>query len=134
MNALIAELLALAVAWTGYALPAAVPALEVASANEMPCPCMGFFGYARRVQGYGVAFDIPARLMLRRDVDTDTALGRSILLHELVHALQAQRGTAAYGTSEWHRREREAYRVQARYLGISSSFAPPAWHLTAKDD
>lgn len=134
MDTLISELLGFALAWTGYVPPAALPALEVVTAAEMPCPCLGFFGYARRVPGYGTAMQIPARLMLRADVNVESAMGRSILLHELVHALQAQHGPAQYGTGEWHRREREAYRVQARYLGIASSFVPAAWHLTARDD
>ncbi len=42
--------------------------------------------------------------------------GRSILLHELVHALQAQQGAAEYGSALWYRREREAYQVQYRFL------------------
>lgn len=134
MDALVAELLAMAAAWTGYLAPPRVPVVEVVAATEMPCPCLGYYGYARRVQGYGIMVEIPSRLLLRQDVDTDSVVGRSILLHELVHALQAGNGSAVHGTGEWHRREREAYRVQARFLGISTSFSPAPWHLGAKDD
>jgi len=119
MDALIAQLLHLAVAWTGYSEPASVPVVQVVSAEQMPCPCMGFFGYSMQIQGYGATIELPARLLLREDVDLSKPYGSSILLHELVHALQAQQGPAQYGSTLWQRREHEAYQVQFRFLRAS---------------
>ncbi len=119
MDALIAQLLQLAVAWTGYPEPIPIPTVQIVSAQQMPCPCMGLFEYGTRIQGYGSTFEGHARLLLRQDVDLSTPYGASILLHELVHALQAQQGAAQYGSPTWHRREREAYQVQFRFLRAS---------------
>ena len=91
---------------------------------------MGMFRYARRIQGYGATLEVPAELLLRDEVNLETLLGRSILLHELVHALQAQEGPAEYGSPLWSAREREAYRVQLRFLrssGVSLHGQPEAW-------
>lgn len=48
------------------------------------------------------------------DLDLDSAIGRSYLLHELVHHLQFAHGQDAHACRG--RLEAEAYRVQARYL------------------
>jgi hypothetical protein len=119
MTDLIAHLLHLAAAWTGYPEPAVPPEVHIVSAAKIPCPCLGVFLYSRRVSSYGTTFTIPARLLLHHDVDLAHPYGRSILLHELVHALQAQEGPAEFGSPLWHRREREAYRVQYRFLRAS---------------
>jgi hypothetical protein len=119
MNDLLAHLLHLAMAWTGYVGPEALPEVEVVVAAQMPCDCMGVFLYTRRFHGYGTSVQYPARLLLRKDVDLDSAYGRSILLHELVHALQAKDGPAEFASPLWYRREREAYRVQWRFLRAS---------------
>lgn len=121
MTDLVALLLQLAVGWTGQPMPPATPPVEILSEARMPCRCPGFFAYERRVQGYGSLTIIPERLLLREDVDLETPLGRSILLHELVHLVQAQAGPAAFGTSLWYSREREAYRLQARYLQLAGT-------------
>jgi hypothetical protein len=113
---LVVALLRVIVAWGGLPWPAHVPPVEIVAAADMPCNCQGFFAYARESRGYGGTTRIPGRLLLRNDVNLDTALGRSILLHELVHAMQAQSGPAEFGTPLWHRRERQAYAFQARYL------------------
>jgi hypothetical protein len=119
MDALIAQLLRLAVAWTGYPEPDVTPVVQIVSAQQMPCPCMGFFRYSTQIQGYGATIEAAGYLLLREDVDLSTPHGSSILLHELVHALQGQHGPAQYGSPIWHRREREAYQVQFRYLRAS---------------
>jgi hypothetical protein len=76
--------------------------------------------YATRfTAGYGATVSTQARLLLHHDVDLEDPYGRSILLHELVHALQAQEGPAEFGSLLWQRREREAYRVQHRFLRAS---------------
>lgn len=113
---LVAALLRVIVAWSGQPWPAHVPTVEIVPAASMPCNCQGFFAYARESRGYVGVNRIPERLMLRDDVDLGTPLGRSILLHELVHAMQAQDGRAEYGTPLWYRRERQAYAFQTRYL------------------
>ncbi|MBX9965526.1 MAG: hypothetical protein K2Y35_20885 [Burkholderiales bacterium] len=113
---LVAALLRVIVAWSGQPWPAHIPPVEIVPSASMPCNCQGFFAYARESRGYGGVTRIPERLLLRDDVNLATALGRSILLHELVHALQAQSGPAEYGTPLWYRRERQAYAFQARYL------------------
>jgi hypothetical protein len=113
---LVAVLLRVIVAWSGQPWPAHVPTVEVLPAVSMPCNCQGFFAYARESRGYGGTTRIPERLLLRDDVNLATPLGRSILLHELVHAMQAQNGPAEVGTPLWHRRERQAYALQVRYL------------------
>ena len=119
MTDLIAQLLQLAAAWTGYPEPAVPPEVHIVSAAEIPCPCLGVFLYSRQFAGYGATVSVPARLLLRQDVDLQDPYGRSILLHELVHALQAQEGPAEFGSPLWYRREREAYRVQHRFLRAS---------------
>ncbi len=134
MESIVAQLLELAVAWTGYVQPAQLPDVEVLPPAAMPCPCMGFFAYARRVPGYGTTIHLPSRLLLRTDVDVETPAGRSILLHELVHALQAGAGPAAFGSREWYRREREAYGVQARYLRMEDVYTLPGWPLSMRDE
>lgn len=129
MSDLVAILLHLAVSWSGQPMPPATPTLEILPAAQMPCNCQGFFGYARREPGYGAVIEFPARLLLREDVDLGTPLGRSILLHELVHAVQAQDGPAEFGTPLWYQRERQAYRLQARYLSYAGSVVRlTAWH------
>jgi hypothetical protein len=128
MDELIAQLLTLAVAWSGYPAPATPPAVHIVSAARIPCRCPGFFGYTARIHGYGGTSDLSGELLLRDDVDLHGPYGRSILLHELVHALQAQEGSAEYGSPLWYRREREAYRVQFRFLR-ASGFAHTGGHL-----
>lgn len=133
MTDLVAELLALAAAWTGYPEPAVPPEVHIVSAAEMPCPCLGAFLYSRQFMGYGTTVVTPARLLLRDDVDLQQPYGRSILLHELVHVLQAPRGPAAFGSPLWHRREREAYRVQYRFLRMAG-IPRPSLVFTSSED
>ena len=116
MDELIAQLLALAVAWSGYPAPTIVPAVHIVPAARIPCPCAGFYAYIKRFHSYGGAPENTGELLLRDDVDLHALYGRSILLHELVHALQAQQGPAEYGSALWFRREREAYKIQYRFL------------------
>jgi hypothetical protein len=134
MDSVVAHLLELAMAWTGYAMPAALPPLERPDARAMPCPCIGALVYPRRAFGYGAEMLAPMRLMLRSDVDLDLPVGRSILLHELVHVLQAQSGVAQAGSELWHAREREAHAVQQRYLRSVGVFVQPGWQFSMRDD
>ena len=58
-----------------------------------------------------------AEILLGPDVDLASALGRSYLVHELVHAYQDDEGVASEAPClGWL--EEEAYRVQASYLRI----------------
>lgn len=130
MNQLLSSLLQLALAWSLYDEPVALPAVEIIPSGQMPCHCKGLFLYAQPYSGYEGLGTRQARLLLREDVDLSTAYGQSILLHELVHALQAQQGAVASGTRQWHIREREAYRLQYRFMRatgltyLDESFAP----------
>jgi hypothetical protein len=119
MDELVAQLLVLAVAWSGYPAPATMPAVHIVSAARIPCPCAGFYAYITRFHSYGAAPERTGEVLLRDDVDLHGLYGRSILLHELVHALQGQQGAAEYGSGLWYRREREAYRIQYRFLRAS---------------
>ena len=117
MDELIAQLLTLAVAWSGYPAPATVPAVHIVSAARIPCRCPGFFGYTARIHGYGAAPEFSGELLLRDDVDLHGTYGRSILLHELVHALQAQEGCGGV---------RLAAVVPARARGVPCPVSVPA--------
>lgn len=84
-----------------------------------PCPAIGFTALAPeagQMRSQAGAFD-PAtgRIELAPDLDLQTALGQSYLLHELVHAAQVAAGEhlrqACIGLLE-----AEAYRVQAAFL------------------
>ena len=58
------------------------------------------------------------RVIISDRLDIDTVVGQSFVIHEFVHALQfAAKGAALYDTCEHlYQTEREAYRVQQRYL------------------
>jgi len=131
MDPLVAELLFLASLWTGISAPAALPGVERPSPEAMPCRCLGFYAYGATLVGYGAVAPAPDRLLVRSDVDLTSPMGRSILFHELVHALQATRGPAATGSAEWQRRERQAYRLQHRFLEAQEPDGPGAWRTSA---
>ena len=133
MDELIAQLLALAIAWSGYPAPAATPAVHIVSAARIPCRCAGFYAYITRFHGYGES-ETTGEVLLRDDVDLHGSYGRSILLHELVHSLQAQRGAAEFGSPLWYQREREAYWIQYRYLRADRVAAHKEKRLPAGDD
>lgn len=77
---------------------------------------------------------MPTRVLLADNVDVSSALGASIVLHELVHVLQARDGAATFGSPLWHRREREAYEVQRRYLMRRGVAIPGLFGFDAADD
>lgn len=134
MEKLIAELVQLASLWTGYAIPDRLPPLERLAPSDMPCSCIGFYAYGRKTVAYGIVGNAPDRLMIRSDLDVESPMGRSILFHELVHALQAARGPAATGSREWQRRERQAYTLQYRYLATVAENEPGRFIAMDKDD
>ena len=64
------------------------------------------------------------RILLRNDLDLDNPGDNSFVVHELVHVLQYhQRGERIFaGCHETLQTEREAYRVQNRYLKREGQF------------
>lgn len=55
------------------------------------------------------------RILVGDYVDSDSVLGRSALIHELVHFIQYEQGVASQAPCMQFL-ERDAYRVQAKYL------------------
>ncbi len=89
-----------------YARPLDCPVIE-RSAQLAAAP-----GLRSQVGAY-----VPAtgRILLAPDLDTDSALGRSYLLHELVHAAQYRAGAQTRARCEGEL-EREAYQLQTLWL------------------
>jgi len=109
---LVAELLVFVVSSTGYngtpvppeVVPVARPMLEQKVCGK-PCPVFALFD-----PELGILVD--DRLDLARN-----SAAQSVLLHELVHYLQWRTaGRTAATCDEWLAREREAYRIQFRWL------------------
>jgi hypothetical protein len=109
---LVAELLIFVVGATGYhgtpaaptVLPVARPVLEQRVCGK-PCPVFALFD-----PDQGILVDD------RLDLSGNPA-AQSVLLHELVHYLQWRAtGRTARTCDEWLAREREAYRIQFRWL------------------
>jgi hypothetical protein len=115
MKELVAALLLWTSQATGYPAPGQAPAVELAAAAELDAR---FAAGGANAGGREVAaLYEPARnvISLADDLDLATPLGRSYLVHELVHALQFAAGRQAevrcVGLLE-----AEAYRAQAHYL------------------
>jgi hypothetical protein len=114
MSSLIAELFATIHLLAGYAPPTVAPEIHRVPQAEIgarfchaPCAIKAIYDPA-----LGVYLDE------KLDVINNT-FDRSILLHELVHHVQAVRGRFDMGSSDCVRRnsnEREAYALQNRYL------------------
>jgi hypothetical protein len=66
---------------------------------------------------------VPAtgHILLARDLDTETTVGRSYLLHELVHAAQYRAGAQLRVRCEGEL-EREAYHLQTTWLRRNGEF------------
>ena len=136
LGGILADLLIFALSLTGYSIPAELP--EVAfvphaelqrTACDRPCEVYGWYPL-------GPTIYLDDRLDPIRD-----AKSRSILLHELVHYLQNAHGAFSDQTEcrNWAMRERQAYRIQARWLakqGIPAlPFAGPGpapWTLAGR--
>jgi hypothetical protein len=52
----------------------------------------------------------------RQDLDLNDPFTKSILVHEFVHHIQANSGFVATDCNIWYKNEKEAYRLQAKYL------------------
>jgi len=131
METLIGHLLRIAVAMTGYSAPASLPDVYIVSQEVMPCACLAAMLYPRKMVSYGHPIHLPTRIFLDDSVDPRSGFGKSVLLHELVHVLQATEGATQFGTATWHAREREAYKVQTRYLMENGIDMPRRFGLAA---
>jgi hypothetical protein len=52
-------------------------------------------------------------------------IDRSIIIHEMIHHIQAKKHGLTYECDMWYHKERQAYRLQAQFLranGINASF------------
>lgn len=112
MNALFAALLHAAATLTGYTDPGALPAIKPATQAELiaimcpktlKCPAPTAV-YVKRTVYY------EERLNLEDEYN------RSIIVHEMVHYLQATNGWLATSCDSLMLHEDQAYRVQYRYL------------------
>jgi hypothetical protein len=52
----------------------------------------------------------------REDLNLNDIRTKSILVHEFVHHIQANSGFVATDCNIWYKNEKEAYRLQAKYL------------------
>jgi len=52
----------------------------------------------------------------RQDLNLNDPLTKSTLVHEFVHHIQANSGFVATNCNIWYSNEKEAYRLQAKYL------------------
>jgi hypothetical protein len=121
MTSLIVALLSWIHATAGYEVPATLPTVQFVShqvlvdtmCNGVDCSVAGMYLY-----GDSVYLDD------RLDVENDP-FHRSILLHELVHYVQRQSGRfTPPSCATWLAAEREAYRLQARWLGAEQVAFP----------
>ena len=122
LDQLVIQLLTVAHAFTGYSVPATPPELRFVPQSELqeaacdrPCEIYGWFPPGKVIY-------LDQRLDPLKNV-----AAQGILLHELTHFLQQNVG--AYedepACEAWALREREAYRVQARWLARQQVAAWP---------
>jgi len=55
----------------------------------------------------------------------NNVIDRSIIIHEMIHHIQAEKQGLTYECDMWYHKERQAYKLQADYLrsrGINTSF------------
>lgn len=101
-----ADLLGFITAHTSYPLPQDCPVIERTDMLES--------APALRSQ-VGAYVPATGQIMLASNLDTDSVLGRSYLLHELVHAAQYRAGAETRVRCEAEL-EREAYHLQTMWL------------------
>ena len=112
---LLVELFRVIHAVAGYPVPVTLPEVHVVPLQQLqarvcgsPCPVRAFY-----IQNEGVF--IEQSLDFRKD-----PRARAVLLHELVHHVQALTGRfdSMPRCQAWYAREREAYAVQNEYLRV----------------
>ena len=101
-----ADLLVFIAAHSSYSLPQTCPVIERTDVLES--------APALRSQ-VGAYVPATGQIMLAGDLDTEATLGRSYLLHELVHAAQYRAGAQTLVRCEGEL-EREAYHLQTLWL------------------
>lgn len=108
----VADLLHFIAAESSYPVPQDCPQIDRSDILESAV------GLRSQVGAY-----IPAtgRVLLASDLDTEAALGRSYLLHELVHAAQYRGGAQTQVRCEAEL-EREAYHLQTTWLRQRGEF------------
>ena len=114
LGPLIAELFATIHVMAGYPLPTVAPAVHRVPHAQIEAQFCRSRCAIRALYDPTLGVHIDERL----DVQNDT-FDRSILLHELVHHVQAVSGRFDMGSANCSRRnaaEREAYALQNRYL------------------
>lgn len=97
------------------ALPVApvMPRIEVLPAESMPCTCQAHY-----------EADV---VRLRDDVDPDTLFGRSVIVHEITHHLQAHADGRPRDERDRFRREVQAVATQNAYLKAHGSATRAAY-------
>ncbi len=104
---LLLELLLIASDISGLPIPEPMPAVRVASAEAMPCTCAGAY--------------LDGVLWLREDLDLQQPFGRSVIVHELTHHLQAHELGTPRDAADRFGREVAAIEAQNRYLRLTGS-------------
>jgi hypothetical protein len=56
------------------------------------------------------------KIYYRQDLDLTSTATKAILVHEFIHHIQANTGFLAVNCEIWYKNEKEAYRLQAKYL------------------
>ena len=56
------------------------------------------------------------KIYYKQDLDMNSPVTKSIFVHEFIHHIQANTGFQAYDCKVWYSNEKEAYRLQAKYL------------------
>ncbi|NJS38799.1 MAG: hypothetical protein HC783_07035 [Rhodobacteraceae bacterium] len=106
------DLLAFIATEAGYPMPVDCPQIDRSDLLES--------APALRSQ-VGAYVPATGRILLAPDLDTETVLGRSYLLHELVHAAQYRAGAEMLVRCEGEL-EREAYHLQTTWLRQNGEF------------
>ena len=114
LSSLVAELLAAIHLLSGYAPPTVPPVVHVVPQSAIQEQ------FCRRPCRLRAAYDATLGVFIDENLDiAKNTFDRSILLHELVHHVQAVSGRFDMGSSDCMRRnsaEQEAYFIQNRYL------------------
>jgi len=114
LSSLVAELFAAIHLLSGYAPPTVPPVVHVVPQSAIQEQ------FCRRPCRLRAAYDATLGVFIDENLDiAKNTFDRSVLLHELVHHVQAVSGRFDMGSSDCMRRnsaEREAYFIQNRYL------------------
>ena len=134
LSSLLADLFMAIHLLAGYSLPADYPEI-----HRVPQQVIQE-RFCRARCGIKAVYDPALGVYIDETLDFEKNLfARSILLHELVHHVQAVSGRFNADPSDCERRNRseeEAYRIQNRYLASVNDYHHviyPAWSLTCRE-